>query len=343
MSDNGTCLYKRKPIQDFQSDLHPRRKTMTCSLAWRRWAWRGLQKSGVAAFLNDELFIKTQYEVLTGGRLDLQNPMDFNQKLQWMKLYYKNPLLVTCSDKYAVREFVKERIGAGYLNDVIGLYSSVNEIPFSTLPNAFVLKATHGSGWNILCPDKARLDIGLCRRKIQRWLRSDFSRNGREWQYRQIPHRIVCETFLRDGTSPMLRDYKIFAFDGVCRYIWVDFEAGGSGADSGIVSYDKPKAAGGRVRYRNVYDTNWTFQPEKRILVPNCGDPGVSQPECLDEMLDVASKLSKGFPQCRVDLYVLDNQRIVFGELTFSSSNGCGDFIPDSFGKELGSYIVLPK
>ena len=288
----------------------------------RRWAWRLLFHSGFASLLSDRAFIKLQYEVVMGKQLDLEHPQDFNQKLQWLKLNYRNPLLVQCADKYAVREFVKERVGDVYLVELLGVYDSFEEIQLESLPSSFVLKATHGSGWNVVCRNKSSVDwISICR-KFHLWLASDFSRFGREWQYREIPHRIICESYLEDASSPELRDYKIFCFDGVAKLIWVDFVMDAK-------------------HYRNFYDTNWNFQPEKQILWPNAPAESVPKPVNLDEMLWVAERLSGGFPQVRVDLYNVDN-RVIFGELTFSSANGLAAFSSDAFARELGNYIKLP-
>jgi len=257
-----------------------------------------------------------------GKRLDLDHPQDFNQKLQWLKLNYHNPLLVQCADKHAVRGFVTERVGGKYLNDILGVYSSFEDIDLASLPSAFVLKAIHGSGWNVVCRDKSSINWASVGRNFRTWLKSDFSRFGREWQYREIPHRIICEKYMEDSSGPELRDYKIFCFDGVAELIWVDFIANGQ-------------------QYRNFYDKDWCFQPEKRILWPNASAESVQRPVNLDEMLWVAGELSKGFPQVRVDLYNV-NDRIVFGELTFSSANGLAEFSSDSFANELGSHIKLP-
>lgn len=304
--------------------------------------WKVLNKTGVLSCLNDRRFVQFQYEFLMNDKMKWEAPKNFNQKLQWLKLYYRAPLMIKCADKFEARDFVKERIGEQYLNEVIGLYRNVEEINFNFLPEAFVLKATHGSGWNIICPDKTRINWPLACKKMKKWLKSDFSRNGREWQYHHMQRRIVCEKFLHDGESSILRDYKIFAFDGECKYIWVDFDCE-SQEENMEASYAKPKVLNNVTRYRNIYDTNWVFQPDKCILRKNLETPMVKKPECLQEMLEIAAKLSKGFPQCRVDLYVLENKRIVFGELTFSSGNGCLVFIPASFGEELGGYIRLPN
>lgn len=290
---------------------------------WRWWVWRILLHSGFAGLLSDRAFIKLQYELIVGKRLDLDQPQDFNQKLQWLKLNYRNPLLVQCTDKYAVRDFVKERVGEKYLNDILGVYSSFDDMDIDSLPSSFVLKATHGSGWNIVCHDKSRINWRSVGRKFRAWLASDYSKLGREWQYREIPHRIICEKYLEDLSGIELRDYKIFCFDGAAKLIWVDFAVNGQ-------------------HHRNFYSTSWCFQPDKRILWPNASAESIQKPDNLDEMLFVAEKLSKGFPQVRVDIYNVDN-RIVFGELTFFSACGLADFSSDSFAYELGSYIKLPS
>ena len=304
-----------------------------------------LKKLGVTSFFTDELFIKLQYYAIMGKRLNLENAIDFNEKVQWLKLYYRNPLMVTCADKWAVREFVKEQIGEEYLAECIGVYDDVENIPFESLPRQFVLKATHGSGWNIICPDKAKIDWDLAKKKMRKWLNSDFSQVGREWQYHEIKPQIICEKFIVDPETPMLRDYKLFTFKGETKYIWVDFtepvddkvqvEA------SQCVGYSKPKVVNGLIRYRNIYDSKWNYMPNRGSLHPCKDSTLVRKPECLDEMLEVARKVASDFPQCRVDLYVIGGKRIVFGELTFSSGNGCNAFYPQSFNDELGSYIDL--
>ena len=271
----------------------------------------------------------------------MNSPKTYNEKLQWLKLNYKNPLIPTCVDKYAVRRFVEERIGSEYLNECIGVYDNVEEVPFDDLPNRFVLKAAHGSGWNIICPDKSRLDREFAKRTMRKWLKSDFSVFGREWQYKSIPHRIVCEKFIEDSQSGELRDYKLFTFKGETKYIWVDFSLGEGKASDIEVSYSKPKPVIGRKRYRNFYDAKWKFQKDKGCLYENLDTTDVPRPACLEKMLELARKLSCDFPQCRVDFYVLGGERIVFGELTFSSGNGCNEFYPNSFDAELGQYIDI--
>ena len=305
--------------------------------------WSLARLAGLTKLLSDEAFCRLQYRAMTGKRLRLDPPVDFNEKLQWLKLHYRNPLMVTCADKWAVREFIKERIGEKYLAECIGVYDDVEKIPFELLPQQFVLKATHGSGWNIICPDKAKIDWNLAKKKMRKWLKSDFSKNGREWQYHEIKPQIICEKFLIDPKTPVLRDYKLFTFKGETKYIWVDFTEQVTQHENleiaQEVGYSKPKIVDGMVRYRNIYDANWNFMPGRGSLHPCKATDAVKKPECLDEMIDVAKKLACDFPQCRVDLYVLGGKRIVFGELTFTGGNGCNAFYPQSFNDELGSYI----
>ena len=307
--------------------------------------WSVARIGGLTRLLSDEFFIRLQYQAMTGKRLRLDLPIDFNEKLQWLKLHYRNPLMVTCADKWAVREYVKERIGEKYLAECIGVYDDVAKISFESLPQQFVLKATHGSGWNIICPDKSKIDWPLAKAKMRKWLKSDFSRNGREWQYHEIKPQIICEKFLIDPETPVLRDYKLFTFKGETKYIWVDFTMNADGSlDTEVeqeVGYSNPKVTKGCVRYRNIYDSNWSFMPDRGSLYPCRETSAIKKPECLDEMIDVAKKLAADFPQCRVDLYVLEGKRIVFGELTFTGGNGCNAFYPQSFNDELGSCIDL--
>jgi len=292
--------------------------------------WSCIRVSRLVRLLSDETFCRLQYFLWMGRRLRLSPPVDFNEKIQWLKINYRNPLLPLCVDKYDVRGFVAERIGEEYLNSIIGVYDRVEDIDWGKMPNRFVLKATHGSGWNLICKDKSSFDISHANKTMRRWLKRDFSLNGREWQYHEIKPRIICETYLEDGSAEGLMDYKMFTFNGVCKYIWVDY-------------YKTDAGKGLKQHLRNIYDENWIFQPNKRHLFPNGKGDDVAKPKCLKEMISLASKLSVDFPLCRVDFYVLDNKKPIFGELTFSPANGCNEFYPQSFCDELGGYINLPK
>ncbi len=309
--------------------------------------WSVLRITGVTRCLTDWQFMRLQYRCLTGQTLNLATPVNFNEKLQWLKLHYRNPLYVVGADKYEVRKLVAQRIGTQYLPKCLGVFKNVDDINFDALPQKFVLKATHGSGWNVICPDKDKLNWCLAKKKLRRWLKQDFFKNGREWQYHEIKPRIVCEEFLEDPDYPMLRDYKLFTFKGETKYIWVDFTepvVGRSVEDiQKEVGYAKPKISNGLVRYRNIYDPQWNFMQGRGSLHPCKDSKAQKRPECLEEMIALAKKLAYDFPLCRVDFYVIGGKRVVFGELTFTSANGCNAFYPQSFNDELGSYIELPE
>lgn len=272
--------------------------------------------------LSDEIFAKCFYFSRLGRLMRTNPPVDFNEKLQWLKIHYRHPLMPVCADKYAVREYVKGKIGEKYLNECISVYEDSRDIDFKKLPNRFVLKCTHGSSWNIVCEDKDKLNFQRTLRKLDRWMKIDFSRYGREWQYHEIKPHILCEKFLEDPTTKELRDFKLFTFKGETKYIWVDFRKDGH-------------------RLRNIYKPDWTFQSEKGSRVSNGSGNEIPKPQCLDELLFLAKKLASDFPQCRVDFYVIGGAKIVFGELTFTSAGGCNEFYPQSFNDELGGYIDI--
>ncbi len=288
----------------------------------RRKFWASIRRLPFVRNLNDEMYVKLQYCLYMGRRLDLRCPKDFNEKIQWLKLHYNNPMLSVCTDKFAVRKYVNEKIGEQYLIPLIGVYDSASEIPFEKFPNQFVLKATHASGWNLICKDKNKFNQRKAVKQIDKWLHMDFSRVGREMHYRYVSPRVVCEEYISDCDG-CLKDYKMLTFNGECKYIWVDY----------VTAFGEKR--------RNFYDTKWMFQQGRGSLYPHGTGGEIIKPDCLDEMIKVARKLAIGFPQCRVDFYVLDNKKPLFGEMTFTSGNGLNEFYPQSFADELGSYIDL--
>ena len=150
----------------------------------------------IAPSIPDIPFLKLQYRYHLGQKLNLKNPKTFNEKIQWLKLYDKKPEYTTYVDKYAVREHIKEIIGEEYLIPLIGVYDSVDDIDWDRLPNKFVLKCTHGSSCNIICEDKSELDIETANRKLTKWMNRNWYWYGREWPYKNMKPRILCEEYL---------------------------------------------------------------------------------------------------------------------------------------------------
>lgn len=277
---------------------------------------------GRMRFIPDRLYLQTCYHAKMGRTLNLTNPTTFTEKLQWLKLYNKNPEYIKMVDKYEVRKYITEKIGDKYLMPLLGVYDSFDEIDFNKLPNQFVLKCTHDSGSLVICKNKAELDRNAVKKKLNQCLNKNFYYTGREWPYKNVKPRIICEPYIVDESGTELKDYKIFCFNGTPKLIIVDFNR-----------FTAHK--------RNLYTTDWQFI-EATINRPNQRSFVIPKPEKLDEMLHCASILSRGIPQVRIDFYSIKNQ-IYFGEMTFYHSSGYLKFKPESYDELMGSWIELPQ
>lgn len=284
--------------------------------------WHLIRQGYFKYFFSDQAIIKKRYRDRLRREVELENPVKYNDKLQWLKLNWYDPLAIKCADKYAVREFVKDRIGEKYLNELYGVYESVDEIDLDSLPDQFVLKGTHGSGFNIICKDKSKMDWKKEFKKMERWLKKNYFWRTREWVYRDIKPRIICEKYLEQPEYGELRDYKIFCFNGKPRLIQVDFNR-----------FTNHK--------RNIYDLDWNFK-DVQIVYSSDKNEAIKKPARLDKMLELAQKLSEGFPHVRVDFYYCKN-RIIFGELTFFPGSGRKEIKPEDFEIQMGKWLELPS
>ena len=269
---------------------------------------------------DDGKYIRKQYKQRTGKELNLENPTLFNEKIQYSKLYSRDERLKKLVDKYEVRDYVSKTVGEGYLTKIYGVYDSVDDIPFDELPDKFVMKLTNGSGYNFICEHKTDKVIKKIKRRFRKWIKIDFYMLGREWAYKGVRNRIICEEYLESDSKYGLNDYKVFCFDGVPKIIQVDY----------------CRFSGHK---RNLYDTEWNFIDEK-VAYENDRNADIPKPEVLEDMLECAARLSKTFAQVRVDFYCL-NDRLVFGEMTFYHGAGYLHFFNEEFEKELGSYWEL--
>lgn len=275
-------------------------------------------------FVSDINLVKKQFKKKLGRDLQLANPQKYNDKIQWLKLHWNDPLATICADKFEVRRYVTEKIGAEYLNEIYGVYSSVKEIELDRLPNSFVLKGTHGSGFNIICKEKKNMDWNHEYKKINRWLRRDYYLSKRESVYRGIKPRIICEKFLDQGNDKELRDYRFFCFNGEPKFISVDFSI-----------TDKEKTR------RNIYDLEWNLM-DIEISYKKELHLTVEKPEKLNEMIELSKKLSSNFPHARIDFYYIEN-RIIFGEITFFHQSGMAKIKPEQFERTMGDWLKLPQ
>lgn len=272
--------------------------------------------------LPDKPYILMRYRMRMGEWPNLKNPKTYNEKLQWIKLYDRKPEYTMMVDKYAVKEYVAKLIGEEYIIPTLGVWDRFEDIDFEKLPDQFVLKCTHDSGGLVICNDKSKLDIEAAKKKINGSLNSNYYWHSREWPYKNVKPRIIAEQYMVDESGVELKDYKIFTFNGVPRFIQVDF-----GRFSG--------------HRRNLYTTDWEYMDVMNYY-PADPETKIEKPVCLEKMLELSKTLSAGIPHLRTDFYIIDG-KIFFGELTFFHGSGMKKYVPRSFEKTMGDWMELPK
>ena len=235
--------------------------------------------------------------------VDFENPTTFTEKIQWLKLYDATEQKSKLADKYRVREWVKDVAGEQYLVPLLGVWEKFDDIDFDKLPDSFVLKMNHGSGMNIVVKDKSKFDIEEARKKFKAWIVRPFEAQGFEIHYRNIPKRIIAEAYIEELDGE-LYDYKFHCFDGKPLFIQCI-------GNRNLIHH---------TGNQNNYDLEWNKLDWIFEDYPDFTHE-VSKPQRLDEMNEIAKKLSAGFSYVRVDLYDLEN-RVLFGEMTFTPGNG---------------------
>lgn len=261
------------------------------------------------------------YHRVTGQVLDLSQPRTFNEKIQWSKLYDHDSRRSLLADKIAVRDYVKERVGEGLLVPLLGFWRRPDEIDFDSLPNSFVLKANHGCGYNAIVRDKSSEDLNQLRYKARMWMREEYAfRNGFELQYAKIQRKLFAEDYLEnlDGDMP---DYKFWCFDGKVHFI----------------QYLSNRSTQLTMTF---LDTDWNVMPFVYDYPRH--NHVIERPKQLTDMISIAQCLAEGFPHVRVDLYLLDDGTIKFGELTFTSASGGCKWDPPETDLMLGNLYHLP-
>lgn len=271
------------------------------------------------AFIPDKMMLKIQYRIKLRRKLDLKGAKRYTERVQWLKLYYREPIMKRCVDKYDVREYIKEKGLEDILVDCYGVYSNPQEIDWDSLPQQFVMKKTNGGGGlNVyICKNKKNINMDEVEPLLFEWVKTNKAHSlGREWAYDGLPSRIVIDQYLENKDKPEagISDYKFLCFDGKVKYIVLDVDR-----------FTDHK--------RNIYDSQWNYI---NITTDHetYGDT-IAKPKKLNEMIQIAERLSEDFPMVRVDLYLVQN-KIYFGELTFYPWSGYVQFIPDNFDYELG-------
>ncbi|MDD6232080.1 MAG: ATP-grasp fold amidoligase family protein [Frisingicoccus sp.] len=287
--------------------------------------WRifyNLNKRKISHIIPDKIMLQLLYRAKMGKKLNLKNPVTFNEKLQWLKLYDHNPEYIKFVDKYEVRNYIAEKIGEEYLVPLLGVWDNVNDIDFDLLPNQFVLKCTHDSGSVIICKDKARFDVQKAKGKLQKAMETNFYWLYREWPYKNVKPRVVAEQYLEDNESEELSDYKIMCFNGKqkCTFTCTNRFSG----------------TGLNVTF---FDTEWNRLPFERHYKADL--KVIKKPKSYAEMVELAEKLSENIPFSRIDFYKTNN-KIYFGEITLYPGSGFEEFEPVNWDTTLGSWIKLP-
>lgn len=269
--------------------------------------------------------IKMWYQDKSGNVLDFNNPVGYDAKIQWMKIFDHDPRKTLLADKLLVRDWIKEKIGEEYLIPLLAVYRKAEEIDFDVLPDSFVLKANHGSGMNYIVKNKFSEDPEVIRNRARAWLATNFTfQNGYELHYNDIPRKLIAEQYLENPNGDM-PDYKFWCFDGKCRFTeLITGRKSTSGPHLGFFSND------------------WEMLPFSTGVYPRIKDP-VEKPAQFEKMIEIAETLSKGFPHVRVDLYLLDGGTIKFGEMTFTTSSGVNRWDPPEADLWVGEMFNLPE
>lgn len=279
-----------------------------------------LMKTGIYNKMDDEKYLKKRYEAFFNKKLNLDNPITFNEKIQWLKLNDRKEEYSIMVDKFKMRDFISKSIGEKYLIPLIGVWDNVDDIDFNSLPDSFVLKTTHDSGGVVICPDKNSLNIKKAKAKLKKHLSKNYFYQDREWPYKNVKPKIIAEKYMVDSSNTELKDFKVFNFNGKSRYIQVDYNR-----------FNGHK--------KNIYDLQWNLQ-DFNLNYPRNENMIIPKPLQLEEMIDISELLSKNIPFLRTDFYVSESN-LYIGELTFYPSAGLGVFDPEYWNTYFGNLLDI--
>lgn len=270
-------------------------------------------------FWSNERLVRRRFAESQGYRLDLGNPVTFNEKLQWLKLFWHDARAAQCADKYALRLYLETAVGGDYLVPLAACYTNTDDFDVSALPNSFVLKPAHASQKILICRQRDCIDVSPVKRKISAWLRYNHYWTTREWVYRHMTPRVLVEPYLCDSAGNPPCDYKVFCFHGEPHFIQVDL---------------------GRFRChrRNIYDMQWRLL-DFEIKYPRDIAADVVRPP-VKTMAGLCRELAKPFPHVRIDFY-FNRSRLMIGEMTFFHGGGFERFVPEEWGRRFGALIDL--
>ena len=272
----------------------------------------------------DKQYLQLKYKLVMKKKLNLQNPQTYNEKIQWLKLYDRNPKYTDMVDKYEAKKYVANLIGEEYIIPTIGIYDTYKDINFDELPNEFVIKPTHTSGDVFICKDKSTLDYKLLQKKVEKWLKRRYFYLHREWPYKNIKPRLIIEKFMEDKKKKELIDYKFFCFNGEPKIMFIATDRQNKNTETCFDFYDM------EFKHLNIINGH----PNSKATI--------NRPLNFELMKELAQKLSRRISHVRVDFYEVDG-KVYFGELTFTHWSGLVPFQPEEWDKKIGDMIDLPK
>lgn len=281
-----------------------------------------LMPMNIAYRINPALETRVMFFLKNGYKLNLNNPITFNEKIQWIKFHDKNDKMTRCSDKFEVRKYVAECGCSEILNPLLWEGYHPEDIPFEALPNQFVIKVTHGSGFNVICKDKHEINIKKVKKNLSFWLKERYLPCYGEWFYGIVKPRIIIEEYIVGKTELPPDDYKIYCFNGKPKVIQVHRDR-----------YNMHKM--------KLYDTNWNAIRNVSMKYSCDSEIEIEKPKKLEQLLEYARILSSPFYHARVDFYIVNNS-IIFGEITFTDGAGFDRITPYTFDVTLGEYLKLP-
>lgn len=274
--------------------------------------------------MEDRKFLERKFQAVFHKKLDLQNPQSINEKIQWLKLYNRNPLYTQYVDKFLVREYVKDTIGEEYLIPLLGVWENAEDIDFDKLPNQFVLKCNHNSGLGMyICKDRNRMNYSKVISALKKGLKQDYYLTNREWPYKNVPRKVIAEKYMVDESGYELKDYKFYCFNGIVKLVMINSDRMTENETTALYFDEK----------YNKLNFEWGYKNSDTIP---------PKPEKFELMKTLAEKLSENIPHVRVDFYQTP-EGVYFGEMTFFDGSGFDKINPVEWDYTLGSWIDLSQ
>ena len=277
----------------------------------------------LSRLIPDRIYLQIVYFKHFRRFINFNNPKTFNEKIQWLKLNYRNEEYTKLVDKYRVKQYITKLIGEEYVIPTLGVWNNVDDIDFKSLPEKFVLKCNNDSGGIVICKNKKDFDEAKAKSILKERLKNNGYWYGREWPYKNVKPCIIAEKYMEDSISKDIKDYKFFCFNGSMEFFDIDIDR-----------FIEHRA--------NYYDRNGNFLPFGKTYCPPDYTKKIEMPKNLDKMIELAETISHNTVLSRIDFYEIDGQ-VYFGEITFYPGSGFSPFTDEKWDYKLGDMIDLPN